>query len=68
MTTFPQNVCFTETDSVYLEYTINFESTGEFTMSVLVSPSLNFNANKGLRYTISFDRISENQLFVGSAK
>ncbi|WP_404800984.1 hypothetical protein [Aquipluma nitroreducens] len=49
-----------------MEYTINFESTGEFTMSVLVSPSLNFNANKGLRYTISFDRMSENQQFVGS--
>ena len=34
-TTFPQNVYFTETDSVYLEYTINFESTGEFAVSVL---------------------------------
>jgi len=59
ITTFPQNVCFTERDSIYLEYTINFESTGEFAVSVLVSPSLNFNANKGLRYAISFDNENE---------
>ena len=36
ITTFLQNVCFTETDSVYLEYTINFESTDEFVVLVLV--------------------------------
>ncbi|MGV8096915.1 MAG: glycosyl hydrolase 115 family protein [Mangrovibacterium sp.] len=55
VTTFPQNAYPAEGDSVYLEYAVNFESTGEFEVSVLVSSTLNFNANKGLRYTVSFD-------------
>ncbi len=59
ITTFPQNKYPVISDSVYLEYFINFKSTGDFEVSVLVSPTLNFNANKGLRYTISFDGSSE---------
>jgi hypothetical protein len=59
LTTFPPNDYPAETDSVYLEYAINFKSTGAFDVSVLISPSLNFNANKGLRYGISFDGGSE---------
>lgn len=55
VTTFPQNSYPAENDSVYLEYLINFESAGEFEVHVLASPSLNFNANKGLRYGIAFD-------------
>ena len=55
MTTFPQNSYPGKNDSVYLKYAVNFETTGEFEVSVLVSPSLNFNANKGLRYAISFE-------------
>ena len=55
MTTFPQNSYPGKNDSVYLKYAVNFETTGEFEVSVLVSPSLNFNANKGLRYAISFN-------------
>ncbi len=55
ITTFPQNNYPAVGDSIYLEYAINFKSTGKFAVSVLASPSLNFNANKGLRYTISFD-------------
>ncbi len=55
ITTFPQNEYPTSTDSVYLEYAIDFKSTGMFDVSVLVSPTLNFNANKGLRYAISVD-------------
>jgi len=55
ITTFPQNQYPTMKDSVYLEYAINFKSTGEFDVNVLISPSLNFNENKGLRYGISFD-------------
>ncbi len=55
ITTFPQNEYLTSKDSVYLEYAINFKSTGLFDVSVLVSPTLNFNANKGLRYAISVD-------------
>ena len=55
VTTFPQNQYPGNSDSVYLEYAINFISTGNFEVSVLVSPTLNFNNNKGLRYAISFD-------------
>lgn len=55
VTTLPSNAYPAENDSVFLEYAINFESTGEFEISVMVSPTLNFNANKGLRYGISFD-------------
>ncbi len=55
ITTFPQNEYPTSKDSVYLEYAIDFKSTGLFDVSVLVSPTLNFNANKGLRYAISVD-------------
>lgn len=55
VTTLPANQYPAATDSVYLEYAVNFETTGEFEVSVLVSPSLNFNANKGLRYAVSFD-------------
>ncbi len=55
ITTFPQNAYPGENDKVYLEYAVDFTSTGDFDVSVLVSPTLNFNANKGLRYAISFD-------------
>ena len=55
ITTFPQNAYPAETDSVYLEYAVEFKSVGEFDVNVLVSPSLTFNASKGLRYAISFD-------------
>jgi len=55
VTTFPQNVYPKNTDTVYLEYDVNFETTGEFPVHILVSPTLNFNDNKGLRYAVSFD-------------
>ncbi|WP_107821554.1 glycosyl hydrolase 115 family protein [Mangrovibacterium marinum] len=55
VTTFPQNAYPAKGDSVYLEYAIDFKSTGQFDVQVLVLPTLNFNANKGLRYAISFD-------------
>jgi hypothetical protein len=55
VTTFPQNQYPTPNDSVYLEYAVDFKTTGEYAVSVLVSPTLNFNANKGLRYAVSFD-------------
>ncbi len=55
VTTFPQNAYPSATDSVYLEYVVNLKSTGKFDVHVLVSPTLNFNANKGLRYAVSFD-------------
>jgi len=55
VTTFPQNVYPKESDKIYLEYDLNFEETGKFPLHVLVSPTLNFNGNKGLRYAVSFD-------------
>ncbi len=55
VTTFPQNEYPAENDPVYLEYAVDLTSTGELEVHVLVSTTLNFNANKGLRYAISFD-------------
>ena len=40
---------------VYLEYDVDVTTTGEAELIVLVSPTLNFNENKGLRYAISID-------------
>lgn len=59
VTTFPQNIYPKASDVVYLEYDLNFETTGEFTLHILVSPTLNFNGNKGLRYAVSFDGAEE---------
>ncbi|WP_206081920.1 glycosyl hydrolase 115 family protein [Maribellus sediminis] len=59
ITTFPQNAYPKENEEIYLEYAIDFASTGDFDVSVLVSPTLNFNANKGLRYAVSFDGEAE---------
>nr|MBP6611568.1 glycosyl hydrolase 115 family protein [Paludibacter sp.] len=55
VTTFPQNIYPKEADKIYLEYDLNFDTTGEFPVYVLVSPTLNFNGNKGLRYALSID-------------
>ncbi|WP_281635510.1 glycosyl hydrolase 115 family protein [Flavobacterium marginilacus] len=55
ITTFPQNVYPNETENVFVEYEIDFASSGEFSVELLLAPTLNFNSNKGLRYEISFD-------------
>ncbi len=55
ITTFPQNQYPEEEDKIYLEYNVDFKTTGTFDVHVLVSPTLTFNSNKGLRYAISFD-------------
>ncbi len=55
VTTLPAGQYPAASDSVYLEYYIRFESAGDFEVTVLLSPTLNFNANKGLRYALSFD-------------
>lgn len=55
ITTFPQNVYPLASEYVYLEYDIEFESTGEFNVQLFLAPTLNFNDNKGLRYEIAFD-------------
>ena len=54
ITTLPVTVS-PENKNIYLEYDINFKSTGEAKIITLVSPTLNFNANKGLRYAISIN-------------
>ena len=55
VTTFPQNKYPVSADNIYLEYDVVFETTGEFEVELVLSATLNFNANKGLRYAISFD-------------
>ncbi|ADQ79783.1 hypothetical protein Palpr_1642 [Paludibacter propionicigenes WB4] len=55
ITTVPQNVYPKDNENIYVEYDIDFATTGEFDVQLLFSPTLNFNANKGLRYSIAFD-------------
>ncbi|VBB48400.1 conserved exported hypothetical protein [uncultured Paludibacter sp.] len=55
ITTFPQNAYPKADDKIYLEYDVWMNSEGEFPVHILVSPTLNFNENKGLRYAISID-------------
>lgn len=58
ISTFPQNAYPENSDQVYVEYDIDFKSAGNFDVAVWLSPTLNFNQNKGLRYQISFDNNS----------
>lgn len=55
ITTIPQNVYPNDKEQVFVEYEIEFATSGEFEVQLLFSPTLNFNANRGLRYEISFD-------------
>ncbi|MWB93125.1 glycosyhydrolase [Flavobacterium sp. GA093] len=55
ITTFPQNKYPGNQENVFVEYEIDFVSTGEFNVELLLAPTLNFNSNKGLRYEVSFD-------------
>ncbi|MDR1763052.1 MAG: glycosyl hydrolase 115 family protein [Dysgonamonadaceae bacterium] len=55
VTTFPQNVYPTDKDLVYLEYDFQTVSEGKANVTLLLAPTLNFNANKGLRYALSID-------------
>ncbi|MFT3737470.1 MAG: glycosyl hydrolase 115 family protein [Breznakibacter sp.] len=55
ITTMPPNQYPAATDTVYLEYDIRFSTTGPVKIYALISPTLNFNANKGLRYAMSVD-------------
>jgi hypothetical protein len=55
ITTFPVTVAPVSDDPVYLEYDIDLQSAGKFQLHVYLAPTLNFNANKGLRYAVSFD-------------
>ncbi|MDR0908062.1 MAG: glycosyl hydrolase 115 family protein [Rikenellaceae bacterium] len=55
VTTMPANVYPKEKDNVYIEYSMQTETAGEATVNVWLAPTLNFNANKGLRYALSVD-------------
>ena len=55
VTTFPQNVYPQANENIYLEYDLQAVSSGGVEIQVILSPTLNFNANKGLRYALSFD-------------
>jgi hypothetical protein len=55
ITTFPQNKYPSQKENIFVEYEIDFASTGEFNVELLLAPTLNFNSNKGLRYEVSFD-------------
>ncbi|MCC8188417.1 MAG: glycosyl hydrolase 115 family protein [Bacteroides sp.] len=65
MTTTPVTV-HPDTDT-YLDYEIEFTSSGEVTVEILVSPTLNFNANRGLRYAVSFDGAPEQIVTINGA-
>lgn len=55
ITTFPQNAYPGNEEEVYVEYDMELASAGQFEVKLLLAPTLNYNANKGLRYSISFD-------------
>ena len=55
MTTFPVTATPAPNDSVFLEYDMQLQSEGKCQLTVFLSPTLNFNANVGLRYAVSFD-------------
>ncbi|QIG88325.1 glycosyhydrolase [Chryseobacterium sp. POL2] len=55
ITTFPQKLYPTSKDDLYVEYDIDFATTGTFDIELLLAPTLNFNHNKGLRYELSLD-------------
>ncbi|MDR2126675.1 MAG: glycosyl hydrolase 115 family protein [Prevotellaceae bacterium] len=56
VTTFPQDAYPQANSSVYVEYDMQTVFPGGgVTVQVFLAPTLNFNANKGLRYALSFD-------------
>ena len=56
VTTFPQAAYPPANSSVYLEYDMQTTfAGGDVEVQVFLAPTLNFNANKGLRYALSFD-------------
>jgi hypothetical protein len=55
VSTFPQNAYPKATDAVYLEYDLQTVSQDSLEVHVWLAPTLNFNANRGLRYALSFD-------------
>lgn len=58
ITTFPQNAYPKPSENIYLEYDVEFTTSGEVDVQLLLAPTLNFNDNKGLRYEVSFDNVN----------
>lgn len=46
-------------ENVYLIYKVDVKSAGKAKLTVLTSPTLNYNANKGLRYAVSINNGEE---------
>jgi hypothetical protein len=59
LTTIPQNIYPKEQDNIYIEYELQTETSGDAQIQVWLAPTLNFNANKGLRFALSIDGGSE---------
>ena len=56
ITSFPPNAYPKENDEIYVEYDFRTLSAGgTVDVELRLAPTLNFNANKGLRYALSFD-------------
>ncbi|MDR1342119.1 MAG: glycosyl hydrolase 115 family protein [Prevotellaceae bacterium] len=56
VTTFPQNAYPKAADSIFLEYDLQTTfAGGDVEVQVFLAPTLNFNANRGLRYALSID-------------
>ena len=56
MTTAPAAVKLPDNpQEMYLEYEVELATGGEAELSLLFSPTLNFNGNRGLRYAVSID-------------
>ncbi|TJY66567.1 glycosyhydrolase [Sphingobacterium alkalisoli] len=53
LTTMPVTAALDE--QVYVEYKVDVATSGKGQLTVLTSPTLNFNANKGLRYAITIN-------------
>jgi len=53
--TYPQNVEIKPNDDISLIYKFENQTVGDVNIHVLLAPTLNFNANKGLRFALSID-------------
>ncbi|MCL1867780.1 MAG: glycosyl hydrolase 115 family protein [Paludibacter sp.] len=57
--TFPRNIEIKPNDNISLTYQFENKTVGDVNIHVLLAPTLNFNANKGLRYALSIDNGQE---------
>ncbi|SHG39883.1 glycosyl hydrolase 115 family protein [Dysgonomonas macrotermitis] len=55
VTTMPANAYPKDVDNIYIEYNVRTQTDGEATANIWLAPTLNFNANKGLRFALSVD-------------